>query len=488
MRPPPAPDRSSVGGPGVRPEVSALVPAAAATRYEDLPGPVRHRLRELVLDTLAVTSWGSRRAELRRLEAFAGPPVTSAAGGDPADAQALHGATVFGTPHRYPTSAAAALNGAAAAADQLQDGHRTARGHPGAHVVLAVFALAEELDASTAEMLSAVLAGYEVGARLGRAMDGTPPGVHDIGTWGAVAAAVGCAHLLGSGDTSALVRALELAASAPLLTDATTIFTGHDGGHAYLGASVAHGIWLGRAAAAGLAAAPGSLERLFAPIAAGSWKGLGHLHEADAHFELMRGYLKLHATCAHLHGALDAVHDLLGRLPVAPQPDEIESVRVRTYAAAAAFDSPARTELQARFSLPTALALVLLRRSSLDGSPLDDAEVASPAVQALAQRIEVEHDAALDAGYPEGRPTTVELRLRGGRTLSASSHRPRGDEDDGASRAQVRAKAERLLDQAFGTGSPSLRTVLDGWPASVSPRDLGSAFRGAATIRDGDRR
>jgi hypothetical protein len=55
------------------------------------------------------------------------------------------------------------------AADQLQDGHRLARGHPASHVVPAVLALAEERDLDGRAVLSAVLAamGFAI-ASIGR--------------------------------------------------------------------------------------------------------------------------------------------------------------------------------------------------------------------------------------------------------------------------------------------------------------------------------
>jgi 2-methylcitrate dehydratase PrpD len=434
-----------------------LATAVAALRFETAPEAVRDRVQDLVTDTLAVTSWGARRTELAAVRDL------TVIGNVPS-------ATILGTSASGPSALAAALNGSAVAADQLQDGHRLARGHPGSHVVLAVFALAEERDASIEDMLSAVLAGYEAGVRVGRAMGGTPPGVHDIGTWGALAAAVGTAYLLRPGDASTVARTIELAGSAPLLTDAATVFGGHTGGHAYLGASVAHGLWLGQAGAAGLSAAPGALERFFAAHAAADWTGLAAEHGG---YEILGGYLKLHPACAHLHGMLDALDDLRGQV----DHSDVDRVEVRTYAAAATFSAAATSELQARFSIPTAAALTL-HHGGLTHDVLTDEQVRSDAVRALAERVEVVHDPVLDAGYPDGRPATVEITLRGGRTVAATSIRPRGDAD--APRQAFRSKAEGLLRDTFGRGAGPLLDVIGRWPA---PRELGAAFRAAGADR-----
>ncbi|WP_404385364.1 MmgE/PrpD family protein [Knoellia locipacati] len=457
--------------------LAGLASQAAHTSFHAAPPEVAERLVELVVDTLAVTSWGSRRPELVALR-----DVVTRDG-------APGGATVLGDVLPRPASVACTLNGSAAAADQLQDGHRMARGHPATHVVLAVLALAEEMDATTEEFLSAVLGGYELGARIGLAMHGTPPGVHDIGTWGSIAVAAGTARLLAPHDPDAMRRAVELAASAVLLTDSTTIFTGHTGGHAYLGASVAHGLWLGQAAVAGLEAAPGSLERFFAAHAAHEWRGLPDVADSDPgrwpSYEVLQGYIKLHPTCAHLHGILDALDDAVTLLEEqgAPEPEahRVQRVEVRTYAVAATFLAPAHNELQARFSIPTAVALALIH-GGLTDSALTDHAARSPATRDLASRVDVVVDAELDSGYPHGRPSTVTLLLDDGSRVTSTSLRPRGDADADASRVAIQDKASRLLAASFGQRSDDLADVIAGWPSRHTPRELGAAFRLAATL------
>ena len=284
----PAPARVPVGAGGARrrstmtegptdpTDLSGLATAVAGTRWADAPEPVRDRVVDLVADCVAVTALGSGRAELRRLVALHDrltPPGPS---------------SVLGSPRGWPALSAMLLNATALAADQLQDGHRLARGHPASHVVPAVLAMAEQTGADGAEVLSAVLAGYEAGVRVGRAMGGTPAGVHDIGTWGQVAVAAATARLLAPGDAGAARRALELAGSAVLLTDAHTVFAGHAGSHTFLGSSVQSGAAQGLAAVAGLAAAPGSLAHHLGsvgrgglgPLAAGGRRRLGDLRGA----------------------------------------------------------------------------------------------------------------------------------------------------------------------------------------------------------------
>lgn len=445
----------------------ALARAAAATCWSASPRDVRDRVVDLVADCVAVTALGSGRPELRRLVAAHERWTPSGA------------ATVVGSPRGWPSATAAFLNACAGAADQLQEGHRLARGHPASHVVPAVLAISEERDASGEEVLSAVLAGYEAGVRVGRAMGGTPDGVHDIGTWGQVAVAMAVAHLLAPGDVDAAQRALDLSASAVLLTDARTVFAGTTGSHAFLGTSVQAGSALGMAAVAGLDAGPGSLERHLGTVAARAWrsealgKGVG---ETWTTHEVLGGYLKVHPTCAHLHGVNDAVADLLA---TGVGGVDVRDVEVRVGAPATEFDAVAEGELAARFSVPTSVAIALIT-GRLDETAMDDVTVRSPAVRALATRVSVVHDPALDVEGRAGRPARVRVVLRDGSVHETRADRPRGDADRALSRDVLAAKATRLLTHRFAGAGEGVLAAAHALAAGGDARSLGAALREAA--------
>lgn len=448
--------------------VADLSAAAAGTRWETATDEVQHRILDLVADCISVSALGSTRPELHAL----------VAGYEPWSG---HGrATVIGSARGWPVAAAALLNGSAAAADQLQDGHRPARGHPASHVVPAVLALAEEIDADGTELLGAVLAGYEVGARLGRAMGGTPHGVHDIGTWGEVAVAAAVARLLAPDRPEATRRAIELAASTVLLTDAHSVFTGANGGHVFLGCSAQLGLSTGAAAVAGLAAAPGVLDRHFQARATAGWDAArlvdGIERGSWSRYEVLGGYVKVHPTCAHLHGVNDAVEALIAE---GLQAGDIDRVDVAVSADAAGFAVAADNELAARFSIPTSVAIAVVT-GRLDESSLCTATVSAPAVRELAGRVHVRHDAALDAGYPAGRPATVRVLLRDGTERTAQCERPRGDADRWLDRDQLAGKAIRLLGRRFDGHARGIWSAIQELPDGARPRAIGELLRTAA--------
>jgi 2-methylcitrate dehydratase PrpD len=449
-------------------DVVGLAEAAAATSWAQAPAEVRARVVELVGDVLAVTAFGSARAELVDLTA-------SFAASTPVGA-----ATAVGSARGWPAATAAFLNGCAVAADQLQDGHRPARGHPASHTVPAALAVAEEHALSVGEFLSAVLAGYEVGTRLGQAMGGTPDGVHDIGTWGQVAASVAAARLVAPGDADVMLGAIELSAAAALLTDAGTVFTGHTGSHAFLGFSVQHGLTAGLAAAAGLRPASGVLSRHFMAVAGRAPTRIdpGFGSGEWTRFEVLAGYVKAYPTCAHLHGVNEAVDTLLAE---GVDVERIAAVDVAVFAGAAGFGDVAGSELAARFSIPTSVAIALCC-GRLDEATLTARQVADPAVRELAGRVRVSHDPDLDAGYPHGRPARVSLILTDGSRRGAAVGRPRWDADRWPAPEELAAKRDRLLIARFGAdGARPLIAWLSAPDAGAGVREVGGLFRAATT-------
>lgn len=412
----------------------ALANIAARTRFETAPDRVRSRVVFLIADVLVAIVSSCRRPEIVRARDRLSP------GGGPC--------TVVGSRYGAGPAMASLFNGFSVAAEQFQDGHRVGRGHPASHVVPAVLAVAESSESTGEQMLSAVLAGYEVGVRIGIAMGGTPDGVHDIATWGTIAAASGVAHLLSDGSADTIAAAIELAASMPLLPSAAVVFEGATAQHAFLGIGTHHGVLWGSMAASGLRAPVGTLEGHF-----GKWSGrsfepsLIHsdLRASDdwPDYEVLGGYVKRHPTCAHLHGVNDAMEEIL--VPWANMHVEIESVLVETYGAAAAFSNAQPVnDLAARFSIPFTVAVALVS-GHFDNASFDAQWLNDDRVRRLAQRVEVRHSRELDSYYPAGRPARITVRCKGGQALYAESLVPRGDGVDALDDTDVMAKSKRLL-------------------------------------------
>lgn len=419
--------------------VSEQLAQAAMAPFGTAPEPVRRRVTFLVADVLAATvsAWSRPEISAARAALLAG---------------ATGPASIVGRAEGATPALAALINAMPVAAEQLQDGHRPARGHPASHVVPAVLAAAEAAGSTGPATLSAILTGYEVGVRVGEAMGGTPPGVHDIGTWGPIGAAAGVAQLVSGGRPEAVAAAIDLAAALPVRPDARTVFAGAEGQHLLLGMAVSSAVVTGTSAAAGLRAPGGTLERYFLPSVGADPRPetlvAGLTGEGWERYGVLDGYIKRHPTCAHLHGVNDAVEDLVAAGPL--DPGDVEQVAVRTYGAAAAFDAPdPEGDLAARFSIPYTVAVALIS-GRLDTESFSPRWLADPSVRALASRVAVIADPALDDGYPSGRPAVVTVTRRDGTVSEARAGRPRGDGPGALDDPRVMAKPLELLTAAVG--------------------------------------
>ena len=81
---------------------------------------------------------------------------------------------VFGDDHRYGPAGAAFLNGALAHSLDFDDTHAAASLHPGAPVIPAALAAGEMVGASGADVLAAIVAGYEITCRVALALPARP--------------------------------------------------------------------------------------------------------------------------------------------------------------------------------------------------------------------------------------------------------------------------------------------------------------------------
>ena len=443
----------------------ALARAAAATSWRDLPQDVRDQAADLILDALGVIAAGGQNPQYAAYAKASGT------------AQGL--CTIVGEPHRTGAAAAALINGGATTVLQLQDGHRVARGHPAAHLVPAALAIAEEQGASAQDFLSAFVAGYEASVRIGIALGGLKPEIHDAGTWSTFGAAVAATFLI-TRDPAVIASAMDSAAAIPFLSWSQTAPQGAGMHHLCIGLAASTGVTVAYGAVAGLSSIPGAVETFFGPRAGAAFKESRLLESVQdgrwSHYELMHAYMKVHPTCAHLHGINDAVEHLIAKHAITGA--AVAAVEIASYAHGLAYDNHApKTELAARFSAAYTTAIALLR-GTLDADAVTAAALSDPAVTALVAKITVMHDPALDQHYPAGRPSRVTITMNDGRTFSEFCMYPRGDSTNPTTRAERRAKAQKLLAVRFGAGQAD--RIIAAFDGILTGGSL-SAF--AATLR-----
>lgn len=189
---------------------------------------------------------------------------------------------------RQPTSeyAAALIMGCAMHVEDFDDTHLRSVLHPGAPVTAAALAAAELVGSSGADVLAAVVAGIEVGCRVGNALGSGhfDRGWHVSGTVGHVAAAAAAAHVLGL-DVTATTHALVIAGTQ---ASGVTEQLGSMTKCLHVGRAAANGLRAAMLARDGLTTVPGlgirggyadALSPSFAPLDAS--QGLGRVWEVE---------------------------------------------------------------------------------------------------------------------------------------------------------------------------------------------------------------
>src|SRR5690349_19989655 len=172
-------------------ETATLTGYVADLKFEDIPPEVRERAKVLTLDFLGSAIRARRDAEstpslLKMLEALA--------------LDTCGESTVFGDSKTWTPAVAALLNGALGHSLEFDDTHADSSLHPSAPVVPAAFAVGEMVGASGRDVLTAIVAGYEVCCRLGNALDPTSHyarGFHPTATAGTYGAAAAAGKLFG---------------------------------------------------------------------------------------------------------------------------------------------------------------------------------------------------------------------------------------------------------------------------------------------------
>ena len=163
----------------------------ADARWENLPAAVQHKARMCLADNLGATIAGT----LTRVSRISADYAAEAWGGDQATilrhepGRGLHGL-------RASMAGAAFANANAANGLDLDDSARYAYGHAGAQIFPAALAVAEALDRSGAELLTAMVVGYEIAHRIGRCWHASRDAYQACGSWGSVACAAVAANLM----------------------------------------------------------------------------------------------------------------------------------------------------------------------------------------------------------------------------------------------------------------------------------------------------
>jgi len=417
-----------------------LVDFVHGLRPKSLPDEVLDRARYFLLDYLAVTVRGSREESaqcVQRMIEHMGPSGC---------------ATVIGTPIRTLPAYAALANGTASHGIEHDDTHSGGSIHLGTTMYSTALALVETMPETTAEdFLTAVVAGYEVAARLAMALQPKEHyalGFHPTQTCGVFGAAVTTSKLLG------------------LTAEQTLAAVGIAGSMAAGSLEfLAEGAWTkrihpGLAARNGMEAAFLAAEQFIGPRRIFEGRD-GFLHGYSRSpvperltaglgrsYEILHTAVKPHACCRYMQGPIDAVLALVREYAI--EPDQICKIQIAVLEAGWAIIAEPREQkynpqsvVDAQFSMPFGAAVASLHRAAgLDQFTLE--QIRSPRVRQMMQRVALVRDPRLEENFPREWPASVTIHLEDGRPYERYVRYPKGDPENPLTWDEIAAKFRSL--------------------------------------------
>ncbi len=428
-----------------------LAAFAAGLSFDAIPVPVVRKAEDLLVDWFgsAIAGKGSRPVEtITRFAASMGP----ARGADNAAAEVLVS--------RSQSSAyfAAMANAAASHVAEQDDVHNGSVFHPATVVFPAALAMAQTLGSSGRQLLTAAVAGYEVGIRVGEFLGRSHYKVfHTTGTAGTLAAAAAAGSLLGLTAAqmqhafgSAGTQSAGLWEFLRTAADSKQLHTAHAAAAGLMSACLAQGGFTG---AAQILEGPQGMAAGMSSDAdpARLTEGLGTRWATD------ETSFKYHASCRHTHPAADALLQVMQAHRL--QPADIAQVLTHVHQGAIDVLGPVRNPVtvhQSKFSMGTVLALVA--RFGHAGLVEFDQHFRDEATTALRERVEMVLDAEVDAAYPRRWIGKVSVTTTDGRVLHGRVDEPKGDPGNTLSRDEITAKAQRLA--AFSGGATAAEMAL----------------------------
>jgi 2-methylcitrate dehydratase PrpD len=416
----------------------------SSLKYDAIPEEVRHRLKLLILDALGCALYGADLEWCRILQdALSKVDVTRQCG-------------VWGTKKKLSAPHAALANGTAVQGFELDDVHRGGVLHVGAVVLPALIPIAELRGGmSGREFLTAAVAGYEIGPRVGLCMGPAhiASGWHSGATLGVFSAAAGAARglKLDAGET---VHALGIAG-----TQAAGLMAAQFGAmvkRMHAGRSSQSGLYGALLAKAGFTGIVNVLESEYGGFCTtlSQSKDQFDLKELTAGlgetWQTMGIALKFYACVATNHTTLDAIRDMQRERRFGPR--DVKKIVVHGSQVTVnhvGWKYVPQGLTSAQLNLPYCVATLLLEGECFVDQFTED-KVADPARMKLAEKVEVIHDPAITAlGAKFRHKVHVEAHLNDGTVMKRTVEAARGSEKKFASDAEIVEKYEKLARKAL---------------------------------------
>ena len=441
----------------VEPATRTLARFGAELEYDAVPAEVVEAAKTLVLDCLGCTLFAAGLPWSRIVQDYVAAQA------------APHEAGVWGTAVRTSAPLAALANGTAGHGFEIDDVDHRSGIHVGSVTVPVALALAEADGGWTGrELLTSLVAGFEIGLRVGIAMQPGHflRGFHPQGTVGPIASVAAAARGLRL-DPEETSNAFGIVASL-----AAGLMGAQQGGMVkrfHAGRAGESGIVAARLAQRGftgtddvfdidfggycstLEGVPGATQRLVERIS-----------ELGEDWLTPNVGYKIHASCAANHSTLDVVRNLRAEHELTAE--DVASVHVVTSHHTdvhCGWPYEPGDIVNAQMSLRYGVAAMLATGSAFVDQYTTE-RVNDPELVELSQRVDVEADESIDALGPDHRHVVrVTITTRGGDVLQGSAQHRRGSQFAPVGREEIVEKFRLLTGPLDGVdGDAILAAVL----------------------------
>ena len=405
------------------PHTRGVAEFVASLRYDAIPADVRHRIKLLMLDAIGCGLYAADLEWSRILQNTLGRLDTTRA------------CSVWGTALKLSAPHAALVNGSQVQGFELDDVHKVGVLHTGCLVVPPLIVLAETRPGlSGREFLTAAIAGYEIGPRVGICMgpEHIAQGWHSGATVGVYASASAAARAMKL-DADKTVHALGIAGTQSCGLMAAQFGSMVKRMHA--GRAAQSGLYAAELADAGFTGILNVFESEYGGFCTTFSRSTDRfkLVELTAGFgsvwQTMNVALKFYSCVGSNHSTLDAIQELQTAHPF--RAHDVETIVVhgsQVTVEHVGWKYAPQGFTAAQLNLSYCVATLLL-----DGEVFVDqfteAKLTDPARLALAARVSVLHDPAITARGPKFRQMVrVQVLLKDGTQLERTREVSRAKE------------------------------------------------------------
>ncbi len=363
----------------------------------------------------------------------------------------------------------------------MDDVERFSVVHPSIVVMPSALAVAEWRKKNGKDLLTAIVAGYEIMSRIGSAISPAHYQIwHTTSTTGAFGSAMAAGKLFdlkGDAMNWALGNAGTMAAGLWQYLQ--------DGGMSkflHPGRASVNGVLAAYMASEGFSGATRILEGTQGFFAGYARQEIDPKVFADLgnHFRTAEVSIKPYPCCRHLHSALDAADALRAEAGGV----EVKAIRVKTYNTvmrASNIEDPQKP-LQARFSMKYCVSATWLGKQPVTEPCFTPDAIQDAAARDFMKRITVSADPELDGMMPKYWPCRMEADLADGRTVKKEILSPKGDPDNPVDWKGIKEKFVMMTEGVVQ--EKDCKSIFDVFENLDSQKDVSELIRRVNAVGD----